>query len=45
MDDSSDIPPAAEPFFLGLDATVTFSPVMNAQEMQAGVAKATGGGA
>jgi hypothetical protein len=42
MDDSSDIPPAAEPFFLGLDATITLSPVMNAQEMQAGVAKATG---
>jgi hypothetical protein len=40
MDDSSDIPPAAEPFFLGLDASITFSPVMNAQEMQAGVAKA-----
>ena len=42
MNDSSDIPPAAEPFFLGLDATITFSPVMNAQEMQAGVAKAAG---
>ena len=42
MNDSSDIPPAAEPFFLGLDAIITLSPVMNAQEMQAGVAKATG---
>jgi hypothetical protein len=40
MNDSSEIPPAAEPFFLGLGANVTFSPVMNAQEMQAGVAKA-----
>ncbi len=41
MDDSSDIPPAAEPFFLGLGAIITLSPVMNVQEMQAGVAKAT----
>jgi hypothetical protein len=42
MDDSSDIPPAAEPLFLGLDAIITLSPVMNVEEMQAGVAKATG---
>jgi hypothetical protein len=41
MNDSSDIPPAAEPLFMGLDAKITFSPVMNAQEMQSGVAKAT----
>jgi hypothetical protein len=40
MNDSSEIPPAAEPFFIGLGAKVTLSPVMNAQEMQAGVAKA-----
>ena len=40
MNDSSDIPPAAEPFFLGLGASITLSPVMNAQEMQSGVAKA-----
>jgi hypothetical protein len=40
MNDSSDIPSAAEPLFLGMDAKITFSPVMNAQEMQAGVAKA-----
>jgi hypothetical protein len=40
MNDSSEIPPAAEPFFMGLDAKITFAPVMNAQEMQAGVAKA-----
>ena len=40
MTDSSDIPPAAEPFFLGLGAKITLSPVMNQQEMQAGVAKA-----
>ncbi len=41
MKDSSDIPPAAEPFFMGLGAKITLSPVMNAQEMQSGVAKAT----
>src|SRR3979409_731899 len=40
MKDSSDIPPAAEPMFMGLGAKITFSPVMNAQEMQSGVAKA-----
>jgi hypothetical protein len=37
MNDSSEIPPAAEPFFMGLDADVTFAPVMNAEEMQSGV--------
>ncbi len=40
MTDSSEIPPAAEPFFMGLDAKITFSPVMNADEMRAGVGKA-----
>jgi hypothetical protein len=41
MNDSSDIPPAAELLFMGLGAKITLSPVMNAQEMQSGVAKAT----
>ena len=40
MNDSSEIPPAAEPFFMGLGANITLSPVMNAQEMQSGVTKA-----
>jgi hypothetical protein len=40
MNDSSDIPPAAEPLFMGLGAKITLSPVMNAQEMQSGVARA-----
>ena len=40
MADSSEIPPAAEPFFLGLGAKITFAPVMNAEEMQAGVGRA-----
>jgi len=40
MTDSSDIPSAAEPFFMGLEAKITFAPVMNVDEMRAGVAKA-----
>ncbi len=40
MRDSSEIPPAAEPFFIGLNAKITFAPVMNADEMRAGVGKA-----
>ncbi len=40
MADSSDIPSAAEPFFMALDAQITFAPVMNADEMAAGVGKA-----
>ena len=40
MNDSSEIPPAAEPLFMGLGANITLSPVMNAQEMQSGVTKA-----
>ena len=43
MADSSGIPPAAEPFFMGLDAKITFAPVMNADEMRAGVGKAMEG--
>lgn len=42
--DSSEIPAAAEPFFQGLDAKITFSPVMNADEMAAGVGKVTQAG-
>jgi hypothetical protein len=40
MGDSTEIPPAAEPFFMGLQAKITFAPVMNADEMRAGVGKA-----
>jgi hypothetical protein len=40
MADSSGIPPAAEPFFMGLNARITFAPVMNVDEMRAGVGKA-----
>ena len=40
MADSSEIPSAAEPFFMGLDAKITFAPVMNVEEMRAGIGKA-----
>jgi hypothetical protein len=40
MKESSDIPSAAEPFFMALDAQISFEPVMNADEMAAGVGKA-----
>jgi hypothetical protein len=40
MADPTGIPPAAEPFFMGFDAKITFAPVMNADEMRAGVGKA-----
>jgi hypothetical protein len=40
MKDSSDIPSAAEPFFMALDAQISFEPVMTADDMRAGIAKA-----
>jgi len=40
MADSDEIPSAAEPFFMAFDAEITFAPVMNADDMRAGVAKA-----
>lgn len=43
MGESSEIPSAAEPFFMGLGAKITFLPTMNAEEMQAGVSKAMEG--
>ena len=39
MPDPSDMPPFAEPFFTGLNADVQFSPVMNADDLQRGLAK------
>lgn len=35
----SDLPVIGDPFFHGLGATVTYTPVMNAQDFQAGMAK------
>jgi hypothetical protein len=40
MTDSSDIPSAAEPFYMAFDAQISFEPVMNADDMRAGVGKA-----
>jgi hypothetical protein len=37
--ETSDMPVIGEPFFAGLNAKVTFTPVMNAQDFQAGMAK------
>lgn len=37
MPDSSGIPAFAEPFFMGLNAEVQFSPVMNGDDLQKGL--------
>ncbi|MET9553048.1 hypothetical protein [Streptomyces sp. NPDC006645] len=37
LKDASDIPSVAEPFFQDLDAKVTFAPVMNFDDVQAGL--------
>ncbi len=40
MPDASDIPRVAEALFFGLHAEVTFTPVMNADDLKKGVEKA-----
>lgn len=40
LSDPSAIPVIAEPFFMGFDARVTFRPVMNADELRAGLQRA-----
>jgi hypothetical protein len=40
--DPSDIPPISEPLFQELSATVEFLPAMNAAQLEAGIAKASG---
>lgn len=37
--DSSELPPLCEPVFIGLDASIEFSPVMNAEELKQGLSK------
>lgn len=40
LKDPSEIPGIAEPFFMSLNAKVEFSPVMNAEDLQKGLANA-----
>ena len=40
LKDASMIPTAAEPFFMNLHAAISFQPVMNLDDMKAGVEKA-----
>jgi hypothetical protein len=39
LKDASDIPAVTEPFFQGANASVQLTPVMNLDDMQAGMAK------
>ncbi|MDW4907980.1 hypothetical protein RB628_22180 [Streptomyces sp. ADMS] len=39
LKDSSDIPPTAEPFFAQFNAKVSFTPVMNADDLQKGLSR------
>jgi len=40
LKDPSFIPVVVEPFFVGLNASIAITPVMNAEDMKAGVEKA-----
>jgi hypothetical protein len=40
MQDASQIPPLVEPLFMGMGAAVTLTPVMNAEDLQKGLAEA-----
>ena len=40
MQDVSQIPVIAEPFFMGMDASLTIVPVMNGEDLQKGLAGA-----
>lgn len=37
MQDSSQMPPIAEPFFMNLGAKIQYTPVMNVEELQTGL--------
>lgn len=38
MKSSQEMPVVAEPYFMGLEAEISFEPVMNAEDLQAGLA-------
>jgi hypothetical protein len=40
LKDATQVPSAAEPFFINLNASVQFCPAMNLEDMKAGVEKA-----
>ena len=39
LSDATDIPSVAEPFFMGLDAEISATPVMNADDLRKGLEK------
>jgi len=39
LSDTTDIPSVAEPFFMGLNAEIYATPVMNADDLRAGIEK------
>lgn len=41
LKDASQIPAIVEPFFMGLNASVDFKPVMNADDLRAGLRQAS----
>ena len=43
LKDPSDILTIAEPFFMGLNAAVDFTPVMNAEDLKKGLGKISQG--
>lgn len=43
LEDASDIPSIAEPFFMELNATVEFMPVMNAEDLKKGLSRVAAG--
>ncbi|MBC2903600.1 DUF3303 family protein [Streptomyces cupreus] len=42
LQDSSQLPPTAEPFFTELNAEITFTPIMNAEDLQKGLSQLGG---
>jgi hypothetical protein len=42
MKDPSDMPPLLEPFFMALEANVELTPVMNADDLRAGLQRLAG---